>query len=137
MPTYEPLPFPRRPKTSTFFSELQYQAQLLQYRYEINTGLYVMSPGEKLAFNVFHLILVTLLLIAAYYCMPIFMVRGLHQLAGSIGSKINGSAQGMEIGKAILQSGFADEHAAGSGFDRVVSNASVVSNPWFGNAEAL
>lgn len=53
MATYNPPSFPRRPspKDSTLFSEIRYYIQLAYYRYEINTALYVMSPAEKLAYN--------------------------------------------------------------------------------------
>lgn len=72
MATYKPASFPRKPSTkhSTIFSELQYQAQLLYYRYEINTGLYVMSPGEKFAYNLIFISFLVLLLSAIYYYLP-------------------------------------------------------------------
>lgn len=70
MATYNPPAFPRRPKQSNPWSELRYQLQLNYYRYEINTALYVMSPGEKLAYNMIFLSFFILFVSAVYYYLP-------------------------------------------------------------------
>ncbi|KAF7197327.1 hypothetical protein HII31_01378 [Pseudocercospora fuligena] len=81
MATYSPPEFPRRPKNSNIFTEARYQLQLTYYRYEINTALYVMSPGEKTAFNIIFLSLIILLASGVYYYLPRATVFGLHRLA--------------------------------------------------------
>lgn len=81
MATYNPPSFPRRPKHSNLFSETRYQLQLAYYRYEINTALYVMSPGEKLAYNMVVLSLLALLFSTVYYYLPKTTVMGLQRLA--------------------------------------------------------
>ena len=129
MATYNPSPFPRRAKEPTPFNELRYQAQLLYYRYEINTGLYVMSPGEKLAFNLFFLGLATLLLSAVYYCMPLSVVRSLHKVVSSVGSGIKGSVYRTEVRTTILQGGVPGEHVASLLPGYVGTNTSMVSAP--------
>ena len=72
MATYKPPSFPRKPnsKHSYIFSELQYQARLFWYRYEVNTALYVMSLGEKLTYNLILLSFTVLVLAAFYYYLP-------------------------------------------------------------------
>lgn len=81
MATYNPPSFPRRPKNSNVFTEAKYQLHLTYYRYEINTALYVMSPGEKTAFNLVLLSLITFLAFGVYYYLPRATVFGLHRLA--------------------------------------------------------
>ncbi|KAI5361371.1 putative small subunit of serine palmitoyltransferase [Septoria linicola] len=81
MGTYNPAEFPRRPKSSTIFSEAHYQWRLAYYRYEINTGLYVMSAGEKTAFNLVLLSLLAFCFAAVYYCLPQAAINSLHRLA--------------------------------------------------------
>lgn len=81
MATYNPPSFPRRPKHSNIFSETRYQLHLAYYRYEINTALYVMSPGEKLAYNFVLLSLLALLFSAVYYYLPRSTIVGLQNLA--------------------------------------------------------
>jgi hypothetical protein len=129
MSTYNPPSFPRRSKTSTTINELHYQAKLLHYRYEINTGLYVMSPGEKLAFNLLFLGLVTLLLSTVYYCLPLFVVRSLQRLAGFICSGVKGSVYRVEVRTAVLREGVAGEHVASLLPGRVGNNATMMSVP--------
>jgi hypothetical protein len=129
MSTYNPPQFPRRSKTSTPINELYYQAKLLRYRYEINTGLYVMSPGEKLAFNLLFLALTTLLLSAVYYCLPLFIIRSLHRVAGLIGSRVKGSAYRIEVRTAVLQGGIAEEHVASLLPEHLGTNATMMSVP--------
>ena len=109
MSTYNPPSFPRRPKSPSLAGDLRYQAQLAYYRYEINTGLYVMSPGEKLAFNLVHLFLVTLMLSAVYYYLPVSLTRPLarlpHLLTGSLSSR---TVPKVNVHEAVL-------HARGAG----------------------
>jgi hypothetical protein len=131
MATYDPSPFPRRAKNPSLLNELRYQAQLLHFRYEINTGLYVMSPGEKLAFNLFFLGLATLLLYAVYYCLPLSVVRNLHKAVGSVGSSVKGSVYRMEVRTTIVQGGVAGEHVASLLPGYTGANASMVSVPGF------
>jgi hypothetical protein len=129
MSTYNPPQFPRRSKTSTPINDLHYQAKLLHYRYEINTGLYVMSPGEKLAFNLIFLALVTLLVSAVYYCLPLFVLRSLHRVAGFVGSSVKGSIYRVEVRTAILQGGIAEEHVASLLPGQVGTNSTMLSVP--------
>jgi hypothetical protein len=129
MSTYNPPSLPRRSKTSNTINELHYQAKLLHYRYEINTGLYVMSPGEKLAFNLIFLALVTLLFSAVYYCLPLFVVRSLHRLAGFVGSTVTGGVYRAEVRTAVLQGGIAGEHVASLLPDHMGTNATMMSVP--------
>lgn len=72
MSTYNPPVFPRRPspKERNPIAEFRYQLQLAYYRYEINTGLYVMSPGEKLAYNLILLALLAFFLSSVWYYFP-------------------------------------------------------------------
>jgi len=70
MSTYNPPAFPRRPKCSNFLTEARYQLQLAYYRYETNTPLYVMSPGEKFAYNFMVLSLLVMLVTSVYYYFP-------------------------------------------------------------------
>ncbi|CAK4030736.1 hypothetical protein FE78DRAFT_32607 [Lecanosticta acicola] len=81
MATYNPPPFPRRPKNANLLTETRYQFQLAYYRYEINTALYVMSPGEKLAYNIVVMSLLALLFSAVYYYLPKTTITGLQRLA--------------------------------------------------------
>lgn len=82
MATYKPPSFPRKPspKNSNVVSDLQYQLRLLYYRYEINTGQYVMSSGEKFAYNFVFFSFVALLLSAVYYYLPSAMYMSGHRL---------------------------------------------------------
>ncbi|KAI7111231.1 hypothetical protein D0869_10482 [Hortaea werneckii] len=82
MATYNPASFPRRPapKDSNLFTETRYQLQLAYYRYEINSALYVMSPGEKFAYNMIVLSLLALLLTSVYYYFPNTLRLGVHRL---------------------------------------------------------
>jgi hypothetical protein len=82
MATYNPPSFPRKPspKNSNLFYELQYQSRLLYYRYEINTGQYVMSPGEKLAYNFAFFSFLAFLLSAVYFCLPSAVCVSTHRL---------------------------------------------------------
>lgn len=82
MGTYSPATFPRRPtKNSNIFTEAYYQLQLAYYRYEVNTGLYVMSTAEKIAFNLVLLSLVALCLAAIHYCLPRAAIEVLSRIA--------------------------------------------------------
>lgn len=129
MSTYNPPSFPRRSKTSNFINEFHYQARLLHYRYEINTGLYVMSPGEKLAFNLIFLALATLVLSTFYYCLPLFVIRSLHSLADFVSSGVKGSVYRVEVMTAVLQGDVAGEHVSSLLPDHVGTNATVTSVP--------
>lgn len=81
MATYTPAAYPRRPKQNTFFSEASYQVKLAYYRYELNTGQYVMSPGEKIAYNLIVMLLLGLLFSAVYFYLPRTTIIGLQRLA--------------------------------------------------------
>ena len=86
---------PRRPaaKNCNILTEARYQIQLAYYRYEINTALYVMSPGEKLAYNTIVLGLLGLLVISVFYYFPNTLRFGVQRLGyyitGTSGSKIH------------------------------------------------
>jgi hypothetical protein len=129
MSTYNPPSFPRRSKPSNPINEFHYQAKLLHYRYEINTGLYVMSPGEKLAFNLIFLALATLVLSAFYYCLPLFVIHNFHRLAGVVSSGVKGSVHRVEVRTAVLQAGVAGEHVASLLPDHGGTNATMMSVP--------
>jgi hypothetical protein len=129
MSTYNPPSFPRRSKTTNFINEFHYQARLLHYRYEINTGLYVMSPGEKLAFNLMFLALAALVLSTVYYCLPLFVIRSLHRLAGFLCSGVKSSVYRVEVRTAVLQGGVAGEHVSSLLPDHVGTNATMMSVP--------
>lgn len=129
MSTYNPPSFPRHSKTPSPINELHYQAKLLHYRYEINIGLYVMSSGEKMAFNLLFLALATLLLTTVYYCLPLFMIRSLHRIVGFVGNSVQGSVYQVEVRTAVLQGGFAGEHVASLLPDDVGANATMMSVP--------
>lgn len=83
MATYNPPSFPRKPnpKQSNIFSELRYQAQLAYYRYEVDTALYVMSPGEKFAYNIIFLSFLILFFSAIVYVLPTAVYVSTHRLA--------------------------------------------------------
>lgn len=81
MATYHPPSFPRRPKHSNIFTETKYVLQLNYYRYEVNTGMYVMSPGEKFVYNMIFFSLLALFFSAVYYYLPRTTVIGLRRLA--------------------------------------------------------
>lgn len=81
MATFNPASFPRRPKRSNIFTEAWYHTKLAYYQYEVNTGMYVMSPGEKTAYNLIVLSLLVLLVSTVYYCRPRTMIPGLERLA--------------------------------------------------------
>ncbi|GAB1736252.1 hypothetical protein NU219Hw_g6925t1 [Hortaea werneckii] len=96
MATYNPASFPRRPapKDSNLFTETRYQLQLAYYRYEINSALYVMSPGEKFAYNMIVLSLLALLLTSVYYYFPDTLRLGVHRLGYYItGTSSSSSSQ--------------------------------------------
>ncbi|KAJ8612784.1 hypothetical protein MRB53_037255 [Persea americana] len=81
MGVYRPAQFPRRSKQNNVFTELRYQAQMIYYRYELSTGQYVMSPGEKLAFNLIVASILVLLFSAIYYYLPRTIALSLNRLA--------------------------------------------------------
>lgn len=81
MAFYHPAAFPRRPKQDNLVSQLQYQASVLYYKYELNTGQYVMSPGEKLAYNLIFLSIAILLFSAFYYYLPRTITIGAQRMA--------------------------------------------------------
>jgi hypothetical protein len=93
MATYNPPAFPRRPKTSNILTETRYQLQLAYYRYEINTALYVMSPGEKLAYNLILLSLLLMFVTSVYYYFPRTVQLGLQRL----GYYITGSHMKVDV----------------------------------------
>ena len=71
-----------------------------------------MSPGEKLAFNLFNLAVVVLLFSAMYYCTPGFVVQGLRSVASTVGNIIHGSGQQIEVRKTILHETIVGDHVA-------------------------
>jgi len=143
MATYAPLPFPRRPKTPSTAASIRYQAQLLHYRYEINTGLYVMSPGEKLAFNLVNLAFAALLFSAVFYFfLPLELVGFAQRAVGGVGELLlvgggGAGAQERRMQGALLRGVLPGEAAAaaaatlreGGGGGGVGLNASMVALP--------
>lgn len=89
MGTYNPPAFPRRPKVSTPLSELRYEVQILYYRYEINTALYVMSAGEKIAFNLVLVLFLVLSFSTIYYCLPQALSASIRRIAHYYGGSSN------------------------------------------------
>ena len=88
-----------------------------------------MSLCEKLAFNLVVLALATLLLSAVYYCLPLFVIRSLHRIAGFVGSSVKRSVYRVEVRTAVLQGGIAGEHVASLLPDHVRANATMMSVP--------
>lgn len=125
MSTYEPPSFPQRPKVPTLLGEAKYQAQLLHFRYEINTGLYVMLPGEKLAFNLIHLFVATLLLSAVYYCMPLSLINGVRQAVSCLCNGYISRVRPWDIHEAILRSHATDEAFASLAYGAEATNATI------------
>lgn len=80
MGIYRPAPYPRRPKNNNVFYELIYQLKMIYYRYELSTGQYVMSQGEKLAYNLIFLSIAVLLFSAVYYYLPRTLALSLHRI---------------------------------------------------------
>ncbi|EME78150.1 uncharacterized protein MYCFIDRAFT_212647 [Pseudocercospora fijiensis CIRAD86] len=113
MTTYNPPSFPHRPKHRNIFTEIKYQIHLAYYRYEINTALYVMSPGEKTAFNILFLSLIILLASGIYYYLPRATVFGLHRLAYYLtGTHKLVAAPGPDVSQGFLQRTVAGEAVA-------------------------
>jgi hypothetical protein len=130
MATYEPLPFPRRPKSPSMASSIRYQAQLIYYRYEINTGLYVMSPGEKLAFNLVNLVFATLLLSVVYYFLPLSLVSFGQRLVGNVWESLSSAGvQERKMQGALLQGLLPGEAAASLSEGGMGANASMAALP--------
>ncbi|EME40056.1 hypothetical protein DOTSEDRAFT_138027 [Dothistroma septosporum NZE10] len=82
MATFQSCSFPRRPspKDSNILTAAKYQLHLAYYRYQVNTGQYVMSPGEKVTYNLVVLSLLGLLFFAVYYCLPRSTIAALQRL---------------------------------------------------------
>ncbi|KAH9845210.1 Pfam:DUF3317 [Teratosphaeria destructans] len=97
MATYNPPSFPRRPKTSNLFTETRYQLQLAYYRYEVNSALYVMSPGEKIAYNTIVFSLLLMLVLSVYYYFPRTVQLGFHRL----GYYIMGSQDKLQLAASV------------------------------------
>jgi hypothetical protein len=106
MATYRPACFPRRPKNNNIFTELRYQLQLSYYRYEINTGTYVMSPGEKTAYNLILLSLIVFLFSAIYYYLPQSTISAMRRLAyyvtGTFQISVALGLKGPQVAQSIL-----------------------------------
>ncbi|KAI6886351.1 hypothetical protein KC318_g15513 [Hortaea werneckii] len=115
MATYNPASFPRRPapKDSNLFTETRYQLQLAYYRYEINSALYVMSPGEKLAYNMIVLSLLALLLTSVYYYFPNTLRLGVHRLGYYITGTSSSSQKFAASGGGAAASGLGLRDTAG------------------------
>lgn len=71
-----------------------------------------MSPGEKLAFNLFNLAVFLLFFSAMYYCTPGFVIHGLHRVASTVSGIANGSAHQIEVRKTILREAMIGDHVA-------------------------
>ena len=71
MATYNPPTLPSPPKQSSRMLELRYRLQLSSYRYQIDTAMYVMSPGEKLAYNLLLTSMCILFCTAICYYVPL------------------------------------------------------------------
>lgn len=127
MATYHPPSFPRRPKHSNLFSETKYFLQLNYYRYEINTGMYVMSPGEKLVYNMVVFSLLALLFSAVYYYLPKTTIIGLQRLAYYFTGSHKLHVNGVVVAQGVLQS--SGEAVASLADQRAVLNASAVFSP--------
>lgn len=127
MATYNPPSFPRRPKHSNIFTETKYICQLNYYRYEVNTGMYVMSPGEKLVYNLVFVSLLALLFSAVYYYLPRTTIIGMQRLAYYFTGNHKLHMNGMEVAQGVLQS--SSDAAASLADHRSVLNASSVFNP--------
>jgi Na+-transporting NADH:ubiquinone oxidoreductase subunit NqrB len=111
-------------------SSIRYQAQLIYYRYEINTGLYVMSPGEKLAFNLVNLTIVALLLSVVYYFLPLSLVGYVQHLVGGVWESItNAKAQEKKMQGALLQGLLPGEATASLREGGMGANASMAALP--------
>ncbi|RMY95781.1 hypothetical protein D0862_08675 [Hortaea werneckii] len=116
MATYNPASFPRRPapKDSNLFTETRYQLQLAYYRYEINSALYVMSPGEKFAYNMIVLSLLALLLTSVYYYFPDTLRLGVHRLGYYItGTSSSSSSASQKFAAAASSSSLGLRDTAG------------------------
>jgi hypothetical protein len=100
--TYSPLSFPRRPpqKDSTPLTELRYQVRLLHYRYEIYTGLYVMSSGEKVAFNLIMVGLLAMFVLSVHFCLPSAFKQSCYKLAHYAHGGLRGSLSAAQ--KAVV-----------------------------------
>jgi len=111
--------------------EIRYQAQLMYYRYEINTGLYVMSPGEKLAFNLVVLAFAALLLSVVYHFMPLSLVGYAQRFVGGVcGSLSSAGTQERKMQGALLQGLLPGEAAATlNEGGMAATNASMVALP--------
>ena len=111
-------------------ASIRYQAQLMYYRYEINTGLYVMSPGEKLAFNLVNLTIATLLLSVVNYFLPLSLVGYAQRLVGGIWQSLTSAgAQERKMQGALLQGLLPGEAAATLREGGMGANASMVALP--------
>ncbi|KAK4497065.1 hypothetical protein PRZ48_011514 [Zasmidium cellare] len=127
MATYNPPSFPRRPKHSNILSETKYLLQLNYYRYEINTGMYVMSPCEKLVYNMVFLSLLVLLFSAVYYYLPKTTIIGLQRLAYYFTGSHKLHVNSVVVAQGVLHS--SGEAVASLAEQRAVLNASTVFSP--------
>lgn len=80
MVNYQPAVSPDRPKQHTVLSAITYHVKLAYFRYEILTGQYIMSAGEKTAYNLINLSLLALCLAAVVY-LPGSLYLGCQRLA--------------------------------------------------------
>jgi hypothetical protein len=107
-----------------------YQAQLMYYRYEINTGLYVMSPGEKLAFNLVNLTIATLLLSVVHYFLPVSLVGYAQRLVGDVWISLSsGGDQERKMQGTLIQGLLPGEAAATLREGGMGANASMMALP--------
>lgn len=61
---------PHNPRRHSFVSSLIDHTKIAYYQYEVTFPLYVMSPGEKLAFNSFMLMFLSLLIFTVVTYLP-------------------------------------------------------------------
>jgi Small subunit of serine palmitoyltransferase-like len=61
---------PHNPRRRSFVSILVEHNKIAYYQYEVTFPLYVMSPGEKLAFNSFMLMFLSLLIFTTVTYLP-------------------------------------------------------------------
>lgn len=126
MATFNPPPFPRRSKASSPLSNLRYSLELAYYRYQVNTGLYVMSPGEKLAFNLVVLFLLVLMLSAINYCLPRALIGSVFRVAFT---GLGGKHRLVEVRQSVLHARAAGEAVASLAEGGGMGNGSMTFSP--------
>jgi hypothetical protein len=67
-------------KPSPFAGHLIKRARLAYYQYEVTLPLYVMTPGERLVFNTFMAMVLSLLTLGTIIYLPSLIVRASHRM---------------------------------------------------------